>query len=147
MPPAIAKDRKGQAMFPYDEMAGSRHAEAALAHEVAAKHHSDAARDHFAQNTSEAVRRSGEAIASSRAAHQLSALAGDQTRAVGPDDKTDARYVWAEGVITELGGPALLKTILNAEISCEVPITEMRVFVDHGASSPAALSIRCEIVR
>jgi hypothetical protein len=134
-------------MFPYDEMAGSRHAEAALAHEVAAKRHSDAARDHFAQNASEAVRRSGEAVASSRTAHQLSALAGDQTRAVGPDDKTGSRYVWAEGVITELGGPALLKTILNAELSCDVPITEMRVFVDHGASSPAALSIRCEIVR
>ncbi|HEY2862217.1 MAG TPA: hypothetical protein VGK37_01180 [Casimicrobiaceae bacterium] len=134
-------------MFPYDEMAGTRHAEAAVAHELAAQRHSDAARDHFAENATDAARRSSEAVVSSRAAHRLSSLAGDQTRSVGPDDKTGSRYAWAEGVIAELGGPALLKTILNAELSCDVAIAEMRIFVDHGASSLTALSVRCEIVR
>jgi hypothetical protein len=133
-------------MFPSDEVAGSQHTEAAMAHELAARQHAEAATHHFAQKAIDAVTRSNQAVASSRAAHRLSSFADAQTRALGPEDKAMARYVWAEGVITELGGPALLRVIRNAELSCDVPISEVRIFLEQ-RKTPDVLIVRCEIVR
>ncbi|MGH8852006.1 MAG: hypothetical protein ACREYD_13520 [Casimicrobiaceae bacterium] len=133
-------------MFPSDEVAGSQHTEAAMAHERAARQHAEAATHHFAQKPVDAVTRSNQAVVSSRAAHQLSSCADSQTRALGPEDKALKQYVWAEGVITELGGPALMRVIRNAELSCGVSISEVRIFLQQGAS-PETLEVRCEIVR
>jgi hypothetical protein len=36
--------------------------------------------------------------------------------------------------------------IRNAELSCDVPISEVRIFLEQG-TTPAVLNVRCEIVR
>jgi hypothetical protein len=132
-------------MFPSDEPAGPQHAQAASAHDAAAKMHAEAARNHYAQKLNDAVTRSQEAMSTSRVAHSLSLIASASSRAMGPKDRVEAHYAWAEEVLAELGGPALLKVIRNAELSCDVPIAEVRIFIQPSNSS--SRRVRCEIVR
>jgi hypothetical protein len=133
-------------MFPSDEPAGRQHAQAASAHDAAAKMHAEAARNHYAEKVDDAVLQSREAMRGSRAAHLLSSTANESSRALRPRERVEAHYAWAEESLAELGGPALLKVIRNAELSCDVAITEVHIFIQQGNGS-AARSVRCEIVR